>query len=664
MPIQAISMIKTFVRKDLKIINILLLVLTFSLAWNACDKDDNGITDTPTFGGNADLFISFYPAQECSPRLGDTLTIYTDPATDSTTFIVDKVPFTHLIEGVPIGFYEIYARNSAQEEAGFAAVVDTKDSTHAVRLCLEFPNYPPAVSFLPPSPGFQNSYAFGDELKFRMKITDDRSPSDSIEVKVELMDPEKWFAPPEVEATIALSGEGIGEIVFLPEYAVQYDFRLTATDSWGKATVRELEINYDGVAQIQLTAEPVGDRPHQAGVKLEWTKWRGPNFEGYKLWRTGDDDCGTDPNRIDMDWEEIGTFQDSFRTTHTDDNNLPIAKEICYCMQFRHPDAESNIVSLDNSSPELLTSQITNLIGHPTERIAYGFQDNYLVKINVENLQIETRVEVIGNTPSLERSPDGTLLLYMHSDAEGISIYDPITLRKIRTVPFSIGEGTVAVFPESNAAVVFRWDTSNPYIPNEYGSFVSINLTDGTIIDEHNSFVFWGKASRVPGKMATVALDHGTVPNTFYYLEIDNQGHFSSSESQNLFESNVVRQEWLQADPQGRYRVNTSTGEIRELTGQFPLLGTLATGSNLFASVAFDQTGDIIFAGLSDSNDEQRYIERIQYPSLTRGPQILTDGYVHEMTRAGDRIIAITSTEGPYASGRRDYFKLASYPVQ
>ncbi len=592
-----------------------------------------------------DLRFVFATGPKCAPRIGDTLTLWSQPATDSVTVVVAQTPFSYTVRGVAIGAYEVFAANRDSRVSSYVVVAN--DTTEIVdSLCVLVKNFPPVVTQVLPDPRAAAVSVFGDTVRIRFSVSDDRTPLSELRAVLGLYAEERRTVY-RYRATLTIGADGIVDTAMVLPLATFFDGQILVIDDCDAEGSVDFGLNNAGIAPIVTTVAPVtAGRPLDAGLRVSWSVYRGPRFSAYEVQRS--EDFG--PTRRPTNWETIATISDSTTIAYVDPVlHFPITRGVRYRIIVGEH-LVSDVASIEIERPGLYDERPSRLTGHPTERVAYGLLGKEFVRFDLATLGVTARSTIKASvsdftTCEVATDPTGLTHVYLNVVGQGIYVLNATTLRQERFFPGDYAGG-VAVFMPECFGVTYELNTDD-FDPQLSGQYVTIDLATGREIARTSGLSALGTFRRVPGQRAAICITAGGPWGNLYFT-------FSGSGAITEVAIDIPQgnggyyEDLIAMDPKGVFWVTGTAGSVVSASRSGAVQGTIIRRNERFGGLVVDARGEVIYAGTGYTINTRPRLVRAAYPSLIREADIPLEGFVFAMARGRDRIVAAVATMRSY----------------
>jgi hypothetical protein len=587
------------------LLSVFLLMLLSSC--NLFDFDDRGDLSVSLIAHNITGYIDLEGAK-----------VFTIPA--SVEGIADNRGNV-LMKGIKEGSYKIYATLDGYG-SGNETVMVTADSLTKVSITLEqkvFLSMAPQITVI--SPMESSFITLDDTLTFSLKITDDASAANKIDVQITSdLDGVLFHDNPEKDNTVTFSTSSLSKGF--------HTIYVRATDSDNYTNAVKFYVSTTAPGEVSIDTAYIQD----GGVKIDWVKYYPDDFLKYEVYYT-----------LSSDWwngELIATITDQEITTFT--HKLPPMAVSCnYFVRAYNTSNEyrdTRFIKVDYPGGKIYYHQPKDAIIHPTEPIVYIVDVAYndLIAINYETSEEIAKAKLPGTIGDIAIGDNGYgLEVYTSSSDGNLYAYNAATLKLNSTI--AIGPKVESVATNGNGYLIvslntesFQWDKTIRVISRKDGSLLSY-LTDDYGIFAGYSFRF------IPNSNNVLGITKYTGPADLDYFELNSSGTAITHYDDSYHDQYQMDPTRFEVSDNGQYLVTSMTGLLFTATPKMTYLGTIGDDWNRFSDFAFSADGSTIYAGAYNS----KKIYTIAYPSLVKEEQPIR-GYPRFLFRRDNELIIIS----------------------
>jgi len=466
-------------------------------------------------------------------------------------------------------------------------------------------------------------HAVEDTLIFKLKITDNITPSEKIDVEIiDNYDGRLYKGYPSASGEINLN--------FFSKKKGLHVLKIAAKDSDGYIGRDSLVIYYTRPPKVIVNAAVVN-----GGVQLNWTKCNDSSFVCYEIYQ----------GNSDMYFALLKQINNPDSLIFLD-QAPPIIDSVFYKIVTNNREglrSESNIVKVYNPCGAIYNYTLKNAVIHPSLPYLYfTTNDNRLVMLNFETEKI-VKVILLNSSPQLMVIGDSGLgvELYVPDDSGLLSIYDPVNLDKISSINCNSHVTSVAIDGKNHIIV----GVSSLILLSEPVRIYD-RLTGDYISGAGTLYAPIIRMFPDKKKIMAAAYDKYNSNPVLEYYEIGDDGKFTLTKTPSIQNYAGMHPSLFYISPDGKYAVTGGEGVILNQAYLFNYAKKLGGLGNVFADYAFDMLGEKIYAAHTSINKILLY----KYETSQIINSYYTKQYPFKIFLRGSKLIVISKSIAEYSN--------------
>lgn len=492
-------------------------------------------------------------------------------------------------------------------------------------------DYSPKIKIL--SPQLPASFRINENIVFKLKITDDSTKYENIQVKI-TSDPDGVLFQGNPDSN--------GDLMFETSTLTKAKHKITVSATDKDDITAYNTFNLSTLAPNKPTLDSAISK--NSLVYLFWKKQQEADFLKYEIYRANDSI---------LEGELISTITNSEELSFID-NSAPLVDFVFYYIKVYNVELESrNSEKIKVNYPAGKLYKFTPIlpVHHPEKNIIYTIYDNRLKMIDYEKY---TEKEIILNTTGINSVVIGDngfgQEIYISSlNSNYIYIYNAESLELTFKINTGLKVGCVAT---NNKGFIVASVNPNPWWEEPVRTYsrktgAKISGNPGNAFD--NSIIKF-----IPNTNNIITITQDISPIDMDYLTIDNNGQITNLYDDPYHGDYRLDPKIFKISPNGNYLITGNNGTIYSASKLLTYLGEI-TSSNEYADFAFNTNGTKIFAATKNTNS----IDEITYPDLTKNTPLETKGKPLYLLNFKNKLISLSLIENT-----GDVFIIEQFDIQ